>query len=231
MPSLARLAASPLLALALAAGCAESGSRLAATSESGATTATATAVGMARFEAILYQVDVAPDRLADLDARAIEAKAATAKDFEAALAALGKVKLLQKVDQSVNLAGDTIRLSDDVPVVTASRRDRDTGAVLQSITYQSVGAVFFFASVPPAPGSATKAPAVSLDVDLAAVHETPVEIVQGKNASASSRMMFSQSGPVHYGRPSVAISVFDASAGAAPMPRALAMWYVFRRNP
>jgi multidrug efflux pump subunit AcrA (membrane-fusion protein) len=58
--------------------------------------------------ASVYEVQVPENRVADLDARSLESKAATAQSLAKALAEIGQTKVLCKVDQTVNLFGESI---------------------------------------------------------------------------------------------------------------------------
>jgi hypothetical protein len=65
----------------------------------------------------------------------------TAEAFEKALAALGTTKPMYRANQSVRLSGDAITIGSEVPTVTSSRMT-DRGQSVNSIQYQSTGAVF-----------------------------------------------------------------------------------------
>jgi hypothetical protein len=221
MRTLPRLAASTIiLALAVAAGCTEAATR---------TDAPVISATQARFEAVVYQVEVPADRIADLNRKEIESKAA-ALDFEKALAALGKTKLLYKVDQPVVLTGDTITVGSSVPFVTASRVMADTGRTVNTVQYQRVGAIFTFGTAPPAGHAAPEAtpalPAARLNVDIAGIADSAIEISPGVKAPVMSSVKFSQNGPFRSGRPVVAISFGDTSAGAKSTPIAYVIRYV-----
>ena len=87
-------------AVAAFAGCGEARAQATTPSAPAAAEAPATT----RLQATLYEVRVAPESIATLDA----ARLAREADFAKALDALGKKRILYAVDQKVNLAGDRL---------------------------------------------------------------------------------------------------------------------------
>jgi hypothetical protein len=186
------------------------------------------AVVPARLEAVVYQVAVPADRVAALDGRALEGKS-TVKDFEKALAEFGSAKLLYKVDQSVNLAGDRITIGSRLPFITSSMIS-SSGQPINTIQYQQVGANFHLTPVAADGGAATtvsNAPVVSLSAEIAAINEGTVEIAKGVKAIEISNVTLMQSGPVRYGRPMVAVNLRNTAGGSQPTAMAYVLRYVF----
>jgi hypothetical protein len=93
-----------------------------------------TEVAPARFEATVFEVQIPENRIADLDAQSLENQAGTAQSLVKALAEFGPTKTLYKVDQTVNLFGESITLGTSQPMVTGTRMT-DSGQVNNSITY------------------------------------------------------------------------------------------------
>jgi hypothetical protein len=93
-----------------------------------------------RIEATIYEVRLAPEKAGALDAKALTPAAATDAGLEKALADLGVAKLLYRVDQSVDLAGDTLMVGASQPFVTASRLDVK-GQEINTVMYHSLGAI------------------------------------------------------------------------------------------
>jgi hypothetical protein len=226
LPTL-RLAAVLLVGLILAAGCTETGSRTDAKADGLKPPRMASdQPSQARFEAVVYAVEVPAGRMADLDAKAIEAKGAGAKDFEKALADLGKAKLLYKVDQPVNLAGDTITLGTQVPIVTSARAINTTDAVANTTQYQHVGAIFNIQRAAPASESPPNTVASRLSVEVSALTESDIEVGPGTKATRIVTAKFANA-PIRFDRPVVAISLSDQNSAAKSAPIACVIRYVF----
>jgi hypothetical protein len=90
-------------------------------------------IAPARFEAVVYEVEVPENRIADLDAQALEAKAATVRDLATALETFGRAKILYKIDQTANLYGETITLTTTEPMITATRQMDAGGSINQQV--------------------------------------------------------------------------------------------------
>ncbi len=187
---------------------------------------TAKAAAPARFEATVYQVEASKDRLGDLDAQRLEARAATAQDLEKALAGLGPTKVLYKVDQQVNLRGDTINVGERTPFVTNSQMGAD-GQVTKTISYQQTGMILKIEADASAAASDGKGPPVRLRAELATLGKSGVEISHGVNAVVINNISNASGGPFRYGRPVVAIAWSNTSPGDTATPAAFVMRYVF----
>jgi len=168
----------------------------------------------ARFEATVYEVRVPADRVGELDAGALAAKAPKAEDFAKALAALGPTKIMYTVDQVVNLYRDNIKISTREPMITNTRKT-ESGQAINTIQYQEVGAVFVIAGGPPPKDSKRKGIDASVKVELATLSDSGVQIAADVKASAMRNVGLTHNGPVEYGRPFVILSVNSTSKDAA----------------
>jgi hypothetical protein len=184
-----------------------------------------TDVAPARFEATVYEVQVPDDRIAQLNAQALEAKAATPRDIEKALAEFGKTRVLYKVDQPVNLYRESIRIGSHEPMVIGSGVS-ERGGTFNTVQYRETGVIFTI-SASPAAKDAKRGLDVRLSAELAALSAGTVEITSGAKAAVIHTASFSQSGPVRYGRPAVAISLSAPSAGDEGSPVAYVVCYMF----
>jgi len=195
------LASSTLLA-AVCMGCGQAETK----DPGGAAARAGPAGGVApeRFQATIYEVHLPPAMVGQLDAKALAAKGPTAADLEKALAAIGRTRAVYQVDQSVNPASDMITVGARVPMITSSRTT-EAGGTINSIQYQSVGAIFKFAAGPAKAGR--EVVDLQLAVEISAILESGVEIGKGVKATTIGNYTVAYTGPVERGRPFVFFSV------------------------
>lgn len=184
-------------------------------------------VAPARFEAAVYEVRVPEARLAELEAPALEARAATVPDLAKALGEFGETRLLYKLDQTVNLYGESIVMGSQEPMVTGSRR-MDSGPAINTVTYQEVGLIVKLAADPPAPDAPRKEPAVQVNFELSAMTDSGVEIAPSVKAQRIRNLQLSHSETPRFGRPMVLLHVAAAPGNAEAPPTAYVIRYVFR---
>jgi hypothetical protein len=195
------LASSTLLA-AVCMGCGQ-----AETKEAGGAAARAgptDGVAPERFQATIYEVHLPPAMVGQLDAKALAATGPTAADLEKTLAAIGRTRAVYQVDQSVNPAKDRITVGAQVPMITSSRTT-EAGGTVNSIQYQSVGAIFKFAADPAKAGR--KVVDLQLAVEISAILESGVEVSKGVKATTIGNYTMPYTGAVELGRPFVFFSV------------------------
>ncbi|MCX5670534.1 MAG: hypothetical protein NTU94_04335 [Planctomycetota bacterium] len=157
-----------------------------------------------RFQAAIYEVHLPPAMVGQLDAQALAAKGPTAADLEKVLAAIGRTRAVYQVDQSVNPAKDMINVGARVPTITSSHTT-EAGATTNSISYQSVGAIFKFAGRPAEAGR--KVLDLKLAVEISAILESGPEMSKGVKATTIGNCSMGYTGPVELGRPFVFFSV------------------------
>ena len=183
-------------------------------------------IAPARFEATVYEVQVPENRLAELDAQALAAKAGNAEDLRKALADFGPTKVLYKVDQPVNLYSESIVIGSRVPFVTNSRAT-EAGGVVNTIQYQQVGVIFQITAALPPKESKRKGLDVRLNTELSAMVDSPVAISPGAKAVTIRSVSFSQSQSLQYGRPIVALNLASPARDEKAPPVAYVIRYVF----
>ncbi len=176
----------------------------------------------ARLEVTVYEVRVPADRIRDLNAVALAAKAATPADLEKVLAELGPTRALYQIDQVVDLAGASLRVGKREPFVTGSHV-RDGGGFVNTIQYQEVGLILDL-SAAPAKDAAGAVANVLVKGELSAITEGGAEISKGIKAAVIRNASFTATVPVDTGGPFVMLSA-DASSTDAD-GRAVA--YVWR---
>jgi hypothetical protein len=186
-----------------------------------------TDVAPARFEAAVYEVQVAENRIVDLEAEALETKAVTLQDLAKALQDFGKTKLLYKIDQTVNLYGENIMLGTREPMVTGTRKT-DTGGAINTITYQEVGLIVNLSANPPPPESPRKGLHVQVHFQLSAIAASSVEIAPEVKASSIRNLQLSHSETPRFGKPLVLLNVASPTGGDKAPPVAYVVRYVFR---
>jgi len=186
-----------------------------------------TAVAPAHFEVTVYEVLVPEARIAELEALALEAKAATAQELAKALGEFGQTKVLYRIDQTVNLYGENITLGSNEPMVTGVRR-QEPGSTINTITYQHVGLIVSLAANPPVPDAPRKELNVQVNLELAALADSGIEIAPQVKASRIRNLQLSHSETPRFGRPWVLLNVSAPPAGDKTPPVAYVVRYVFR---
>ena len=159
--------------------------------------------------ATIYEVALPPESAAGLDPAGVARAAGDPADLQKALAALGEAKVLYRMDQSVLLSSDRIQVGSRVPMVVATRRT-ETGASVNAVRYESVGALLKVAGQP-APGGGISA---RVELEISALTESAVEIGPKTPASVVRKVVMAHDGPVKPGRPIVLVSVDAGSPDA-----------------
>jgi len=183
-------------------------------------------IAPARFEATVYEVQVPEQRIADLDAQALEAKAPTAQDLAKALAEFGKVKVLYKIDQTVNLYGESIMLSTSEPMVTGTH-GRESGPSMNSITYMEAGLIVNLSASAPPEDPPGKELCVQANFELSALADSAVEIAPQVKATSIRKMDLRHSETPRFGKPLVLLNVSAPGGGDQAQPVAYVIRYVF----
>lgn len=164
---------------------------------------------VAAFEATVYEVHLPPDRVGQLDSRALSGGKDSAS-FKKALEALGKTKVLYRVDQAVKLAGDRVSIGTRAPMVTGTRRTA-SGQAIKTVSYRPVGAVFKIVGWPQAGGRLR----VELNIEVSSLSDSPVMITKDVPAAVIRNTTLAHSGPVRPDRPFVIVSADADSPDAA----------------
>ncbi|MBE3095682.1 MAG: hypothetical protein IMZ44_00970 [Planctomycetes bacterium] len=215
------------LVIILAAGCGRPADTRTA-GEPAASSAPSGAGGAktAHFEAAAYEVQVPAARAAELDGRALAAKAATAEDLRKALADFGPTKVLYKVDQPVNLHSENIRVGSREPFVTNSRMT-ESGAIINTVQYQQVGLIINMRAGQPPKDSKRKGLDVQMKIELSALCDSGLEIGPKTKAVIIRSVSIDHSEPLQYGRPFIMLSVSYPSKDEKASPVAYVVRGVF----
>ncbi len=128
------------------------------------------------LEALVYEVRVPADKIAQFDANALAAAAGPA-ELEKALSAAGQTRLLYRMDQSVRLSGEQIGVQSGTPMVFMSRLS-ELGETINTVQYTSVGVILKFAGKAVAGGIDA-----TLDMEMTALAGDPTVPLTGSRSS------------------------------------------------
>jgi hypothetical protein len=169
----------------------------------------AAAAPSTRFQATVFEVRLAPERISDLDARALAARAATAADLQAVLGAIGPTKVLVEADQPVNLAEDYVSIQKEESLAIAARMT-DSAAPQSTIRSKRTGAVFKI-SGQAAGGASEGLIQLHLAAEVAAMGKNAEQVARGVNTMLHRQATQSHKGLIETGRPFVMVSTDAAS--------------------
>jgi hypothetical protein len=161
------------------------------------------------LDATIYDVRIPVDQIGKLDVDALAKAAESADAFEKALAALGTARPMYRANQSVRLAGDTITIGSEVPIVTNSRVT-DKGQTVNTVQYASTGALFSIAGK--AAGAAGGGGEVDLNIQVSSSGDVSAAISDKVKAPLMRRATLSHKGPFEARKPFVVLSVDAGSA-------------------
>jgi hypothetical protein len=165
----------------------------------------------AGFQATVYETRLPTQRVTELDARALSAKAATPEDLRKALSAFGPTRCLYHAYEPISLAAESqVSIATRKPVVT-STRGMESGRSVNTVQYEQVGAMFKV-SARPDKASADKVLQIQMSAELSAMDSGGVEVSQGIKAAIIRNVRLSYGGTVEIGRPFVALGVDQPSS-------------------
>ena len=140
----------------------------------------------AQYQATVYEVHAAAERLGNLDAKALARQAATSETLLAALAQTGKARLLYRIEQPVNVFSTRIIIGSSEPVISGTRTTA-TGGTVNSISYQTLGFIVGLSAQAPPKDQNTAAPIVTTAIKLSVLSPGEKEIAPGQKESVSPR--------------------------------------------
>lgn len=170
------------------------------------------------LQAAVYELHLPPERLAQLDATALAA-AGSQEQLDRALAAVGTVRPLYRMDQSIRLAGDRVTIGSQVPVVMGSRVT-ETGRAISTVRYQQAGAILRIAGA-----SSGNGLHVAMDLEVSSVTEGPAH-AGGEATSITRRAVMGCTGPAGDRSPIVLVSADAGSPGPDGQAVAYVAWIV-----
>jgi hypothetical protein len=188
-------------------------------------TARSTNALTAQFQATVYEVEAATNRLPALDMRAL-ARATTPELLLAALRDAGKPRVLYRIDQPVNVFSDQVMIRTNTTVVTGTRMGRDEKPI-NSYTSHSMGVSVRLSAQAPPKNAKREGPDVTVSFNIAA--DAPGNTDLGLGQMAQSFPMISQehNEPLELGSPRVMLAMGSPSAAEHAKPFVYVVCYQF----
>ena len=173
-----------------------------------------------RFEATVFQVEVAREKIADLDARALAAQASTPTALAKALQPFGPVTVLFRVDQAVAADGqkNKIGISRATPYVSGTAFG-PSGQTNSTVAREKIGGSFELSTAFPAEKTLRRAQ-VTLRVELGTMTDSSVQVGENVTAPIFWRVDQSYGGLMELNQPQVLISADGAATAGASQPLA-----------
>jgi hypothetical protein len=160
----------------------------------------------AQFQAAVYEVQAAAERLGSLDDKVLTRQAATPEALLAALAQTGKARLLYRIEQPVNVFSTRIVIGSSEPVISGTRNN-STGGIVTSINYQNVGLIIALSAQAPPKEQSNAAPIVTSAFRLSVLRPGEKEIAPGQRESVARAMSLAHSGALELNRPQVLLAI------------------------
>jgi hypothetical protein len=203
-----------------------SGDRAAAgTLTSAAKTARSTNILTAQFQATVYEVEAATNRLPTLD-RSVLARASTPAHFLAALRDAGMPKVLYRIDQVVNVFSDQVMIRTNKEVVTGTRMSRD-GEPINSYNSHSMGVSVRLSAEAPPENAKREDPDVTVSFNVSADAPGNTELGLGQMAQSFPMVFQEHNEPLELGRPRVMLAMGSPSAAEQAKPFVYVVRYQF----
>jgi hypothetical protein len=175
------------------------------------------------FRAIVYEVQLPPDRAGLLDAGKLGVRAARGEDLRKVLMELGTTRIVYQADHPMDFNCDCyIRFRIRMPYITNSRLT-DSGARMNTIQYDDMGATFKVYTQP-APDGADDKLKVRLNANLSIPYHSDVKVAPGVRALVSRDVNVAYSGIIKVAEPFVTVSMDTAPVD----PKAARSAYVCR---
>ena len=160
----------------------------------------------AQFQATVYEVQAAAVQLGNLDDKVLTRQAATTETLLAALGQTGKVRLLYRIEQPVNVFSASSIIGSSEPVITGTRTTT-TGAAINMISYQNVGFIVRLSAQGPPKDNNAAAPIVTTAIKLSVLSPGEKEIAPGQKESATRIVSLHHSAPFEVDRPQVLLTI------------------------
>lgn len=183
-----------------------------------------TELAPARFEAIVYEVQVPRNRIADLDAQTLEASAATPQSLLKALGEFGETRILYKINQPVNLYVESIVLKSTEPIIDLQKEP--SMSLTRATSYISVGFDVNISAAVLRPSGQKDGLIVQTVFQLKALSD--VDISSTIKSPRILDLKLSRSETVKFGKPTVLLNVSAPDAGGNALPLAYVICYVFK---
>lgn len=180
-----------------------------------------------RFEVIIYQVEIPPDKVAAIDTQALATQGDTMPDFDKALRALGPTSILYRADQTITLQGrNRIQIGGDVPIVVGATVT-PAGQMQNQVSRQRFGAEIDV-SGRWLPADGPFRPQGSVTIELTDASPGIVDVGGGVKAPVFRSLRQNYGGELELGKPIVLLSVDGAGTVEARRSVAYVTRLMFR---
>jgi hypothetical protein len=188
-------------------------------------TARSTNTLTAQFQATVYEVEAATNRLPTLDGKAL-VRAATPELLLAALRDAGKPKILYRIDQPLNVFSDQVVIRTNKTVVTGTRMGRD-GKPINSYTSHNMGVSVRLSAQAPPKNAKREGPDVTVSFNVAADAPGTTELGLGQMAMSFPMISQEHNEPLELGSPRVMLAMGSPAAAEQAKPFVYVFCYQF----
>lgn len=203
-----------------------SGDRAVADTLTGATeTARSTNSLTAQFQATVYEVEAATNRLPRLDMAALE-RAATPEQSLASLRDAGQPRVLYRIDQPVNVFSDEVMVRTNKEVVSGTTMGRD-GEPINSYISHSMGVSVRLSAQAPPKSAKREGPDVTVSFNVSADAPGTTELGLGQTVQSFPIISQEHNEPLELGRPRVMLAMGSSSAAEQAKPFVYVISYQF----
>jgi hypothetical protein len=165
---------------------------------------------LAAFQVTVYETKVPPERVGEIDAKALAARSGEVAGLQKALAKMGPTRVLYHASQPIGLDCDTrIMVGARRPFVQNTRLT-EGGRRMNTVQYERVGAVFKV-SCQPVAASGSRQVDLRLNAELSAMDQGKTEISPGVRAPLTHEVEMNYTGRAEIGRPFVMLSAGSPS--------------------
>lgn len=170
-----------------------------------------------RLEVTVFKLEVAPDRIVELDARTLAAAGETPAALAKTLREFGATEVLYRVDQTVDGRGrGRIHVSKSTPIVSGRFEDK-SGQQRTNVMREDVGARIEFAGCFVDRTDRQRVHA-NLSVEISAIGESNVSVQEGITSPVYWKVTQTHAGPVVLGRPIALLTVDGAVTSEGDRP-------------
>ncbi len=165
-----------------------------------------------RFKATVFEVEVAAERVVELDAGELTKQAQTPAALLAALRSYGVARVMYGVDQCVNAQypdRNEFQVRRDSPYISAAHTSKD-GEVMRSVAREHDG-VLFNVTVFPDPKSGVLL--ANVRVELSGMSESEIEVGEGVKSPVFWDVEQSYQGPARPGKATVLLALGGGGDG------------------
>ena len=188
-------------------------------------TARSTNILTAQFQATVYEVEAATNRLPALDTSAL-ARAATPDLVLAALRDAGNPRVLYLIDQPVNVFSDQVLIRTNKEVVMGTRVGSD-GQPINSYTSHNMGVSVRLSAKAPPKSAKREGPDVTVSFNVSAEGPGTTEIGLGQMVQSFPMISQEHNEPLDLGRPRLMLAMGSPSAVEQAKPFVYVVRYQF----